>query len=532
MTSCGVMLAPHAVVPGNILVVEDEQIVAMDICRTLLDRGYSVNTASSSDEALRSVASHPPDLVLMDIKLDGVDGIETAGQIQKELDVAIVYLTAYSDDATIARARITEPYAYLIKPFDYHELYATVELALQRHAHDRRRRQQAHTEDFLVEASARLAESLDSDAVIARAAELLVPRHADSCLYWLQPSDKTARNAYVYPEGVRLRGSGTAMSMMLDSAKTWTAEVPDGARLADLVGQEYAEHLARHGLAVSSLLCVPLDTRAPALGALLLVLAAPRVFHGAEIAGLEDFVRRFGMAIENALLDRASREAAREREQIAAIVSHDLRGLLQALLLRTELLDRGGDNDRMIVRTTRQMARLIEDLLDATAIDAGQLAIARAPHDGSELVHKALEVVYPLAAEKTLALHVVPPVQPVIVSCDPDRIIQVLTSVLGHAISRAPPGTAIDIRIAGDGTMAHFDVTDTGQDIGVEELVHTFERYRKPRSAESTELGLYISRRLVEGHGGAIRAKSTPGSGTTISFTLPIAAAPVRASGG
>jgi two-component system cell cycle response regulator len=121
--------------PQRILVVEDEQIVAFDLLQTLEALGYIVvGTAASSDEACAMAREGHPDLVLMDVRLEGdVDGIQTGALIRKEHQVPIVYLTGNADDATLARALETEPEGYLAKPFDPATLRATIEVALRRH---------------------------------------------------------------------------------------------------------------------------------------------------------------------------------------------------------------------------------------------------------------------------------------------------------------------------------------------------------------------------------------------------------------
>lgn len=118
----------------KILVVEDERVVARDIEKRLLKLGYGVAAiASSAEEALEKVAEHHPDLVLMDVQLRGeTDGIEAAEAIRVNFDIPVIYLTAYADEATLQRAKATEPFGYVIKPFDERELHVAIEVALRR----------------------------------------------------------------------------------------------------------------------------------------------------------------------------------------------------------------------------------------------------------------------------------------------------------------------------------------------------------------------------------------------------------------
>lgn len=124
---------------ATILVVEDEGIVAMDLQQRLSAMGYSVPAvAAYREEALRKAAEVRPDLVLMDIRLKGfVDGVEIAAKLTEMLDVPHVFLTAYSDPATLARAKVTEPLGYIVKPFDDETLRRTIEMALYRRDKER-----------------------------------------------------------------------------------------------------------------------------------------------------------------------------------------------------------------------------------------------------------------------------------------------------------------------------------------------------------------------------------------------------------
>ena len=121
---------------ASIMVVEDELIVAEGLKMTLTGMGYTVpRTAGSSEEALVDVDECAPDLILMDIVLEGsgMDGVETARRIRARYDIPVIFVTAYADDETLERVKTTEPSAYLLKPFNERELHSAIELALHRH---------------------------------------------------------------------------------------------------------------------------------------------------------------------------------------------------------------------------------------------------------------------------------------------------------------------------------------------------------------------------------------------------------------
>jgi len=122
-----------------IFIVEDEAIVANDIKETLKSLGYSVpGIAKSGELAIEKVKETKPDLVLMDIHLAGtMDGIEAAGQIRSLHDIPVIYLTAHADTDLLERAEITEPYGYVLKPYDERELHSNIKMALYKHKIER-----------------------------------------------------------------------------------------------------------------------------------------------------------------------------------------------------------------------------------------------------------------------------------------------------------------------------------------------------------------------------------------------------------
>lgn len=144
----------------NILIVEDESIVGLDIQKRLERMGYDVSAVVASGEAaLTSARKIRPGLVLMDIHIQGdMDGVETAARIRHQMDIPIVFLTAYSDENTLERAKATEPYAYVLKPFKDRELKTTIEIALYRHSIERELQQaRDHLEVRVEERTAELA---------------------------------------------------------------------------------------------------------------------------------------------------------------------------------------------------------------------------------------------------------------------------------------------------------------------------------------------------------------------------------------
>jgi len=123
----------------SILVVEDEAIVAKDIESSLKKLGYTVpSVENKGEDAIDAAGTHKPDLILMDIMLKGeISGIEAAEQIKNRYKIPIIFLTAYADESTLSKAKVTEPYGYIIKPFKEIDLHTSIEMALYKHAKER-----------------------------------------------------------------------------------------------------------------------------------------------------------------------------------------------------------------------------------------------------------------------------------------------------------------------------------------------------------------------------------------------------------
>ncbi len=125
--------------PAKIMIVEDEGIVARDLSNHLTEMGYTVPAiAATGEDALKKAAETRPDLVLMDIRIKGaMDGIEVAEQLRDLFGIPPIYITAYTDEDTLRRAKITQPYGYIVKPFDEREVHSIIQMALHRHQVER-----------------------------------------------------------------------------------------------------------------------------------------------------------------------------------------------------------------------------------------------------------------------------------------------------------------------------------------------------------------------------------------------------------
>ena len=212
-----------------------------------------------------------------------------------------------------------------------------------------------------------------------------------------------------------------------------------------------------------------------------------------------------------------------------ASVSHDLRSPLHALLMSSQAFERSPTEDGarkhhlLVRRSVDRMTRLITDLVDASAVERGRLAMEPRPEDARALIQEAVDLMRPLATAKRLILRVELP-DPIEILCDRGRILQMLANVVGNAIKFAPESTTVTVKVVALPKTAAISVEDRGPGISAGDLPHIFERYWHTKTAlgGGTGLGLFISKAIVEAHGGRIWAESRPGAGTTFHITLPV----------
>jgi PAS domain S-box-containing protein len=240
--------------------------------------------------------------------------------------------------------------------------------------------------------------------------------------------------------------------------------------------------------------------------------------------------RRAREALERALRDE--QEAVHIRENVLAVVSHDLKNPLAAISLNiTMLLKRLGADERTrkqletIARSARRMDRLIADLLDMASLQAGRLALDPHPHEVAPLVDDAVEQLQPQAAEASVRLLrdvALPP--GLTVRCDRDRVLQVFGNLIGNALKFSPAEGAVTVRARSGPGEVQLAVADQGPGISADEVPHLFQPYwtKHQNGRKGTGLGLYISKGIVEAHGGRIWVDTHEGRGSTFFFTLPL----------
>ncbi len=229
---------------------------------------------------------------------------------------------------------------------------------------------------------------------------------------------------------------------------------------------------------------------------------------------------------------RALAAANRARDDVQAIVSHDLRNPLNTVAMTASLLrshlQAGAEDMPLIERIERAVARmnrLIQDLLDASRIDAGKMAVAQRAEPGGSLLDEAMENAAALAEAKGCAVLRGEVDDALVVSADRDRVLQLFSNLIGNALKFTPQGGTITLSLRRAGRFAELAVNDTGKGIEPKHLPHLFDRYWKESEAsrDGAGLGLFIAKGIVEAHGGTIDVTSEVGRGTSVRFTLPLA---------
>ena len=245
-------------------------------------------------------------------------------------------------------------------------------------------------------------------------------------------------------------------------------------------------------------------------------------------------VAQSGKELEKELVAHgATRAALTSRDEFLAIVSHDLRNPLSSIYMVTELLALKcekigfGEKEReyveLIKRNAEASLRLIDDLLDMERLALGKLLFTFSVADVTDIARQSCRTLAHIAAAKGVALHFDNGTQRVAVQCDSGRIQQALSNVIGNAIKFTPPGGEVTVSLGQVGSDVAITVKDTGLGIPIEKRKTIFEKFSQleDRGRSGLGLGLYVSKMIMEAHGGSIRVDSKEGVGSTFTVKLP-----------
>lgn len=495
----------------RILVVEDERIVADDIRMSLERLGYEVcGTAFSAEQAMQKTKEFSPDLVLMDIVLEGeMDGIEAASEIRSRFDLPVVYLTAYGEKSILERAKITEPFGYIIKPFEERELQSTIEIALYKHRMEKK----------LKESEQWLSTTLKSigDAVIA--------------------TDRMGQVTFINPVAQSLTGwkNEEAIGRPLKDVFITLSEEPTARLLPRKAKTMAADRMllaARNGrkIPINQSLASIKDKKGDVVGAVL-------AFQ--DISERKKAVDELGKAYSD--LKKAQQELI-QSEKLAALgrfssgVAHEIKNPLGIILGGLEFLERKLTRVESDVKTA--IRKIKEATFRANSVVQGLLDFARPSELRTErvrpedLIYETLSLLKYKAPLINTKIETHFSDEELYIVADRNQMQQVFFNLLVNAIEAMPEGGVIKIKtrkmVVTEFSVGQrfcvVEITDTGVGISKENILKLFEPFfTTKRERKGTGLGLSMARLIVDNHKGTLEIKSKPGKGTTARVILPLA---------
>jgi signal transduction histidine kinase len=416
-------------------------------------------------------------------------------------------------------------------------------LEAEREAADAKRARQAAERGerhaaFLAAAGQDLTSSLDYEQTIQTLARLIVPNLAEMCIVDVtEPGGGLRRAAGAHRDPAqRARLEKTIGHTFHDVPESIVRIMQ--SREPHLVGG--ASGLMNYLNATATdpsrpLILAPLVSRGQTLGILAAAGAVDRPYAPDDVAVFAELARHASLAMDNARLYQESQLAVRARDEVLAIVSHDLRNPLNAIMLAASLMKTSSTappEDREQIDTielsARRMNRLIADLLDVTRMEGGKkLPIEPAPADVNALFDEAFELFKAQAASASVSLqsHRHDKLPPVL--ADRHRIMQVLSNLIGNSLKFTPAGGVVSLSAEQKDDHVLVTLADSGPGIPKEHLGKIFSRYWQEKRTErlGAGLGLPIAKGIVEAHGGEIWVESEQGKGTKFFFTLPLAQA-------
>jgi signal transduction histidine kinase len=512
-----------------ILIVDDEPSVLLTVAAILQQEGYAVDAVPDGTAAIANIGSRHYDLVLTDLKMPGIDGLQVLEEVRKRSPKTVtVMMTGYGSVDTALEALQRGAYEYLLKPTEVEDLKAAVRRSLER--------KRLSEIDTLYRVSRMSSSSLDpaqiAQEVTQAAREVLGTSGAELVDF---AGGTSAAGAH------QLRGvlDGTGISERLAKGETVTlAEAPEGVRqwagkngIASLV---LTPGIANQKLACA--LCVwntqPFDFHASAQRFLsgLAGQSALALSHAAIFAELQRNNEQ--LAAANAKL----RELDHLKSQFLSVATHELRTPLSIILgynsmLSESLADRLDEPEQETLRESvaacKRLIRLVNSMLDITQIESGKMRMNFEVSDLRRIVTGVAALFQQEARSKQIHIGVELPQRLPRLVMDAERIEQVLVNLLGNALKFTPKGGAVTISVRQQEGGVQVAVSDTGIGIAAEDKARIFDEFAQVRrqvanrQREGSGLGLAIARRIVEAHHGALEVESQPGCGSTFRFSIP-----------
>ncbi len=509
---------------ARVLMVDDHPPNLIALEAILSPLGQELVRATSGQEALRQLLDGDFAVILMDVQMPGIDGMQTAKLIKerpRNRHIPIIFLTAISKDAAhIFRGYQEGAVDYLLKPFDPEILRAKVSVFVDLWRKGEQIKQQA--------AMLRAQELIQ----LERKSETRFRALTDSMPQCVWAARKDGEVYYCNRVWKEFAGPDAGMSFTDAAPEDEVEEIRNAWREAVRGGPslDREQRLRRHDGQYRWHLCRVVPERDE---------------HGAVvgwIATATDIDQQKRIEQSNASLLTSEKEARqsaeianRSKDEFLATVSHELRTPLNAILGWTRMLRTGAVEEKAlgraletIERNARVQTQLIEDILDVSRIIAGKLRVDIRRIDLHTVTRAAIEAVQPSADAKGVEL--LPNFSPdsAEFAGDPDRLQQVIWNLIANSIKFTPKGGRVQIDLSRENSQVQLVVSDTGLGIAKDFLPHVFDRFRQAdssitRTQGGLGLGLAIVRHLVDAHDGTVEAHSDgPGTGTCMTVRLPV----------
>jgi signal transduction histidine kinase len=540
----------------DILIVDDLQEKLLVFKTILEELGQNLVMVRSGSEALREVLHREFAVILLDVNMPDIDGLETARlirQYKKSAHTPIIFITAYADEMQTAQGYSLGAVDYILSPVVPDVLRSKVRVFVDLYQMQQRTKAMAGEQvararaeaariaaeeatrrsNFLARASHELGASLELEQGMRRLLELVVPQIADSAALVV---DADAEAPLVYS---RFESHGRLQTAHLAGY----GELPEAMRSA-------LQRVVREGLPLEGeTVCYPLRIAERTLGALALTSGqSSSSLLPQDLVTLQDLVGRAAIALDNARLysslqreivrsreaEESLQDANRRKDEFLAMLSHELRNPLAPIRNAVEMMRRLAPPDpkltmarEVVDRQVTLLARLVEELLDVSRISQGKIVLKREPVDLARILAHSVETTRPLIDSRGQTLTVSVPVTPVWLSADFARLSQVVSNLLNNASKYTGEGGRIELAASADEGEARITVRDNGSGIEPQLLHKVFDLFVQgeralDRGQGGLGIGLTLVKRLVELHQGEVKAASEgPGRGATFTVTLP-----------
>jgi two-component system phosphate regulon sensor histidine kinase PhoR len=484
----------------KVLVVEDKPEMIQILSDYVLDpQGYVTLTALNGEEGLRMALSEEPDLVILDLRMPKMSGLQVLQTLRElQCPVPVIVITAYGSEEVVVRALRLGANDYVAKPFELDEMINVIERVL---GESRQEKEKAKLSQELEKSVKELTNKIE-----------LMLYNIDEGVF---TADRELRILTFNPAAQKILG--------------WREEEVIGRPCAEIFKEDSASSHQEELLSEAMRKAHPVTSVKE--GHPVINKAGQRIFIASSVVPLLDLDGQVIGAMATFRDVSAEIELDHLKSGFIAMVSHELRSPLSHIIASTELIreanlsnDQQQDLLNIIHAQSNRLNRFVAQILDVSLLEAGAVKAEQEPVTLKPLIEQMIEAFETRANTHRFRLTV--PEGPTIVLGDESKIQTVLNNLLENAVNYSPKGSRVSIEVSDRDKEIVISVIDEGIGIPATQLEMIFERFHRVNASDDQEqygygLGLYISKRLIEIQGGSIWAKSELERGSRFSFSLP-----------